>query len=175
MPLFQAMDRKPVLVRVRRDRKSVLSSYARRGSPGDVELRIEQLLGLCSKQYERWPWQRLTIEYELLAAAVSQFDMGRYHAGMQRPGGDLPLVQAGLGARPQSATADEETLAKAGLASDSAFAAAADGSLEIREGGALRMQEDGSPSMAEEEAASSDLKGVRKQEGSGQDWLSGEE
>lgn len=94
LPLFANMDRKPVLLHVRRDRQSTLSSYRRRRAPGDLEQRIDQLRALCQQQYERWPWQRLSVDYEMLAAAVSQFDMGRYHAGMQRPGGELHLPQA---------------------------------------------------------------------------------
>lgn len=80
-PAFVSMQRKPVLLRVRRDREDVLRSYARRGAPGDFELRVDQHLALCQRQYEQWPWRRLTIDYELLAAAVSRFDMERYHAG----------------------------------------------------------------------------------------------
>ena len=90
IPLFLKTDRKPVLLRVRRDCQSLLRSYARRKAVGDLEQRIQEYLALSQMQYERWPWQRLSIEYELLAASVSKFDLKRYHAGSQDTGSQLP-------------------------------------------------------------------------------------
>jgi hypothetical protein len=91
IPLFFKQDRKPVLVRIQRDRDAVISSYQRRSAPGDVVQRVDMALKLCRQQQERWPWERVTIEYERLAAAVAQFDMGCFQRGNSRPGGVLPL------------------------------------------------------------------------------------
>jgi hypothetical protein len=86
MPLFSSLDRKPVLVRVRRDRQSMVHSYRRRGAPGDFLRRIDQQLALCRQQYEHWPWVRLSIDYELLAASVTEFDMNRFRSSSQASG-----------------------------------------------------------------------------------------
>ena len=125
-PLFQLMDRKPVLVRVRCDRQSMLSSYARRGSPGDVEMRVDQLLGLCAKQYDRWPWQRLTIEYELLPGRL--YPSSIWASMMPVCGGRAAnsrcrKLQTGKASRRTEAQAARA--AKKKLEADSAFAAAA--------------------------------------------------
>jgi hypothetical protein len=78
LPHFAEMDRKPVLLRIRRDRQSTLASYQRRGAPGDIQQRVDQLLGLCEQQFERWPWGRFSIVYERLAEAVPLFSMQRF-------------------------------------------------------------------------------------------------
>ncbi len=91
LPLFLETDRKPVLVRIQRDRDAVMSSYQRREAPGDVVQRIDQLMHMCREQFERWPWESVALEYELLAAAVSAFDMERFRDGTDRPRGVLPL------------------------------------------------------------------------------------
>lgn len=107
-PLLMSMERKPVLLRVRRDRDSLLHSYLRRRARGDVPQRIDQLLALCQRQYERWPWIRLSIEYELLAAAVSCFSRQRYDAGARRPGGTLHLPGKDVGPSGDAAYAADE-------------------------------------------------------------------
>lgn len=80
LPLFASMDRKPVLLKLRRDRQSMLGSYSRRQAPGDFVQRVDQLLQLAEGQYDRWPWGRLTVEYERLAQAIAPFQLSRFLA-----------------------------------------------------------------------------------------------
>ena len=84
LPHFERMERKPILLRIRRDRDGLLASYQRRQAPGDVIQNIDQLLELCQQQYDRWPWQRLSIEYARLGDAVSLFSMDRFRTQQSR-------------------------------------------------------------------------------------------
>lgn len=85
LPVFQEMERKPTLVRISRSPERMLESYRRRGAPGDVPFRIRQGLELCRKQYEFWPWSKVTVEYERLAAAVQLFDPQRVQGSASPP------------------------------------------------------------------------------------------
>jgi hypothetical protein len=65
LPHFNQVEPKPVLVRITRSTDSLIASFRRRQSPGDVAMRVEQLMTMCRQQYQAWPWMRLTIDYEL--------------------------------------------------------------------------------------------------------------
>ncbi|MBI1314108.1 glycosyltransferase [bacterium] len=73
MPLFAELENPPALVRIVRDTNEVKRSYLRRGFRGNVHEMIDQRLRLCERQYEKWPFARLTIQYEQLATAASLF------------------------------------------------------------------------------------------------------
>lgn len=80
LPVFAELSTKPVLLRLRRDLDSTKRSYRNRNAPGDVDFRIEHLARSRDRMYELWPWSRMTIEYENLAAAVAMFDLDRFGA-----------------------------------------------------------------------------------------------
>jgi len=85
LPLFQTLETKPLLLRIRRNRADMLNSYSRRRSPGDFQYRIDRQLVECQEQYDRWPWIRLSIDYELIANAVAQFDLNRSAPAQHSP------------------------------------------------------------------------------------------
>lgn len=72
-PLFAELENPPALVRIVRDTSEVKRSYLRRGFRGNVHEMIDQRLRLCERQYESWPFARLTVQYEQLATAASLF------------------------------------------------------------------------------------------------------
>jgi hypothetical protein len=73
MPHLAALDARPALVRITRDLSHVAESYRRRGYRGDLTHMLRQREAMCLQQYERWPWGKLTIEYEKLGAAAKLF------------------------------------------------------------------------------------------------------
>ncbi|MEZ6065478.1 MAG: hypothetical protein R3B90_07140 [Planctomycetaceae bacterium] len=79
LPHFSMLEAPPCLVRINRDPAEVVASYRRRGVRGDLPLLVEQRQSLAEQQYDRWPWSKLTIEYERLgeAAALFQPDAAR--------------------------------------------------------------------------------------------------
>ena len=90
LPHFSQLEPKPVLMRITRSTESLVTSFRRRQTPGDVAMRVEQLLNLCRQQYEAWPWMRMTIDYERLGQGVAMFDAGRFHKATQP--GPRPLM-----------------------------------------------------------------------------------
>ncbi len=80
LPLFSELDIKPVILRLRRGIEATKQSYRRRGAPGDVTRRLEQLIQSRDQGYDRWPWGRFTLEYEKIAAAVAVFDLDHFQA-----------------------------------------------------------------------------------------------
>ena len=67
---------KPTLVWVVRDLTDVAESYARRGEKYRGS-NLEDLAQMALEQFESWPWGKVRIEYENIAAAVSLFDLAR--------------------------------------------------------------------------------------------------
>jgi|GEM_PF-1095849 len=72
-PLFAEMERPPTLVRISRNPDDLKRSYLRRGFRGNIHDAIDQRLRLCERQYEAWPWPRVTIQYEQLGLAARLF------------------------------------------------------------------------------------------------------
>ncbi len=99
LPLFSEMEIKPVVLRLRRELTATKHSYRRRGAPGDVERRIEQLAHSRDALYDLWPWARFTLEYEKIAAAVAVFDLARFDATRDQ----LALLQAASAAQSSEA------------------------------------------------------------------------
>ncbi|KAA5541833.1 glycosyltransferase [Roseiconus nitratireducens] len=89
LPLLAELEIKPVLLRLRRELSATKGSYHRRGAPGDVDRRIENLAASRDHLYDLWPWKRLTLEYEKIAAAVSMFDLDRFEASQDRDPGEV--------------------------------------------------------------------------------------
>lgn len=72
MPAFA--DDQPVLVWIQKDLDRVEQSYVSRcESPATVEQKWE----MCAEQFERWPWGKLVLCAEDIAAAVALFDCER--------------------------------------------------------------------------------------------------
>ena len=122
LPVFQEMERKPTLVRISRSPERMLESYRRRGAPGDVPFRIRQGLELCRKQYETWPWPKVTVEYERLAAAVQLFDPRRTTGQSSQMSGGSPDATGSYETTFLGAVADSRT----GLEADSRMGAELD-------------------------------------------------
>jgi GT2 family glycosyltransferase len=79
LPCFAKLERPPTLVWIRRDAQAVERSYLRRG-----ELTAQSAAKFVAMQYARarrqfaaWPWGKVSLDYEQLAAAVRLFDVGR--------------------------------------------------------------------------------------------------
>lgn len=72
-PLFAELENPPALVRVVRNTEDVKRSYLRRGFRGNIHDIIELRNRQCEEQYEKWPWARLTIQYEQLGMAAALF------------------------------------------------------------------------------------------------------
>ena len=72
---FAALERRPLLVWLRRETQQVAASYVKRSelaaeeSPGVVHERLSQ----CRRLFELWPWGKLAIDYERLADAAKLF------------------------------------------------------------------------------------------------------
>lgn len=62
----------PVLVRLEKAPDAVLASYRRRGEPMTEE-QLARLLELRDQQYEAWPYAKITIDCERIAAACQLF------------------------------------------------------------------------------------------------------
>ena len=77
LPMFDELDKPPVLVRIVRNPEQVVASYARRNARGDLRQLVDQRMSMCQHQYDAWPWPKMTIEYERLAEAVALFDPTR--------------------------------------------------------------------------------------------------
>ena len=71
--LFAELENPPTLVRIVRNPDEVKRSYLRRGFRGNVHELIDQRIRLCERQYEKWPFARLIVQYEQLATAASLF------------------------------------------------------------------------------------------------------
>ena len=72
-PLFAEMENPPALIRISRNPDDLKRSYLRRGFRGNIHDAIDQRLRMCERQYEAWPWSRVTIQYEQLGMAASLF------------------------------------------------------------------------------------------------------
>ncbi|QDT05461.1 Glycosyl transferase family 2 [Rubripirellula lacrimiformis] len=81
LPVIAKLASKPTLLQLRRDRDALRASYRRRGAPGDLDFRLDQMIRDRDRQYDRWPYARLTLEYESVAAAVMTFDLNRAQQG----------------------------------------------------------------------------------------------
>ena len=77
LPAFELVDPKPVLLCLRRDREAMHQSYERRGAAGDVRHRVDWHLRQRDWQYSRWPYGRMSLSLENLAAAAATFDPQR--------------------------------------------------------------------------------------------------
>lgn len=85
LPYLAELECKPVLLRLRRDLDATLASYQRRNAPGDVNRRVGALVHRRDELYEQWPWRRMTLEFEKIAAAVALFDLQRFQAAQDVP------------------------------------------------------------------------------------------
>ena len=77
LPHLNLLGQQPALVRIVRRPEDILASYRRRGAAGDLETLVRLRTRQCQEQYERWPWAKMTIEYERLGAAASLFEKDR--------------------------------------------------------------------------------------------------
>lgn len=71
----------PVLIYIKKQYDSVLKSYQRRGYDGNFTSHggytVHELFHMADRQYERWPWQKITVDFEDLGKAASFFDQGK--------------------------------------------------------------------------------------------------
>tara|TARA_R110002049_G_scaffold285698_1_gene466748 strand:+ start:156320 stop:157981 length:1662 start_codon:yes stop_codon:yes gene_type:complete len=74
LPLLARMKRPPALIMIQRNPQDVIKSYQRRGAPGDIESMVSQRIHLAQGEFRRWPWTKLTVDYEKLSRAVELFD-----------------------------------------------------------------------------------------------------
>lgn len=115
LPLFLEMESPPALVRIQRDPDEVEKSYARRNVRGDLRNMIQQRTEMCQKQYENWPWMRMTIEYEQLGQAAALFDQAR----MKTPGAQASPGALSTRSAPKQADQLERDSQVFGLQADS--------------------------------------------------------
>lgn len=101
LPHFARLERPPLLVRIVRDLDRVIASHHRRNAPGDVPHTLEQRMRSCVRQYQLWPWSRMTIQYERLGLATGLFSPSAANGGA---GGGTPL--GSLAATPLPAADD---------------------------------------------------------------------
>lgn len=64
----------PLLVWIKRDTEAVRESYLRRYGKDNL---VVKRLALAQDQYNRWPWHKITINYEDIAQAVQMFQFVR--------------------------------------------------------------------------------------------------
>ena len=78
LPAFDQLDAKPTLVWIRRDENAVAASFRRRGRVAGRELaHVRWLFARAQENFDRWPWTKVTIEYERIAEAVKLMDIGQ--------------------------------------------------------------------------------------------------
>lgn len=71
---FSHLAQPPVLVRIQREPEAVARSYRRRGvERSDLESMVREREERCAWQYRKWPWEKMTIDFERLGSAVSLF------------------------------------------------------------------------------------------------------
>ncbi|HUG92884.1 MAG TPA: glycosyltransferase [Planctomycetaceae bacterium] len=73
LPHFADLRRPPLLMRIVREPQHVAPSYLRRGFRGDLRQMLDLSFRLCREQYDLWPWQKLTLDYERLGQASGMF------------------------------------------------------------------------------------------------------
>ncbi|HEX4147937.1 MAG TPA: hypothetical protein VHY20_03075, partial [Pirellulales bacterium] len=76
LPLLAELQRPPLLVWLRRDSEQVAASYVTRGelSSEKAPLVVRARYAQCRRLFELWPWARVAIDYEQLAAAAGLFE-----------------------------------------------------------------------------------------------------
>jgi hypothetical protein len=77
LPAFASLPRPPILLRIRREHRSVVNSYRRRRVRGDIEAMVRERQTYCEWQFERWPWQKFSVQFEQLVQAIKLFDVRR--------------------------------------------------------------------------------------------------
>ncbi len=121
LPHFAQLECKPVLLRLRREPEATQASYERRGAPGDVRRRVEQLARSRDRLYQRWPWRRLTLEYENIAAAAAMFDLRRFESSRQAAASRAVASRTEISRPPLTTPFDSSFAVDSAIALDSAI------------------------------------------------------
>jgi hypothetical protein len=71
---FGELERPPLLVWIRRNEADVIASYQKRGEPAcDTPEKYQLALVKAERNYRLWPFSKIEIDYEDIAAAVALF------------------------------------------------------------------------------------------------------
>ena len=73
LPIFAKSNRPPALLMIRRAHEDVVSSYQRRNTNGDIDAMVSHRQRQCDSEYSRWPWSKLTVQYEDIGRAARLF------------------------------------------------------------------------------------------------------
>lgn len=76
VPMLSEFGFRPVLLCITRDHDSVINSWNRRGEGlPDAAPHVAVAERMCRQQIDRWPWERIVIDYEKLSKAAAMFNV----------------------------------------------------------------------------------------------------
>jgi hypothetical protein len=74
LPALSDLERPPVLLWIQRDQAAMVGSYARRKNAyADTPEKLAKAVQRAQAGFDSWPWAKITLHYEQLAAAASIF------------------------------------------------------------------------------------------------------
>jgi hypothetical protein len=74
LPAFAELENLPLLLWIRRDAEATIGSYLRRGdSYCDSKQKFDAAYAKAERGYQLWPWEKVSLDYEQVMAAVSLF------------------------------------------------------------------------------------------------------